>query len=130
MIKRNRSPNRGGHGMRAPSGLRSVKSPDMWPRRLFVALAVSASSGQAGTLYNIKELRDSYDFIIAGGGTAGLTVADRLSEAFPNRKCFATASVHLPLPQYISFAYDCDLLQPLQARFWSLNMALFSLRQG
>lgn len=29
------------------------------------------------------ELRESYHFIVAGGGTAGLTVADRLSEAFP-----------------------------------------------
>ncbi|EMR67908.1 putative alcohol oxidase protein [Eutypa lata UCREL1] len=33
----------------------------------------------------ITELRDSYDLIIAGGGTTGLTVADRLSAAFPNR---------------------------------------------
>ncbi|KAK6855186.1 choline dehydrogenase [Apiospora arundinis] len=31
------------------------------------------------------ELRKEYDFIIAGGGTAGLTVADRLTAAFPNR---------------------------------------------
>jgi hypothetical protein len=29
------------------------------------------------------ELLENYDFVIAGGGTAGLTVADRLSEAFP-----------------------------------------------
>jgi hypothetical protein len=34
----------------------------------------------------ISQLRDSYDFIIAGGGTSGLTVADRLSAAFPHSK--------------------------------------------
>jgi len=35
----------------------------------------------------ISHLRTGgYDFIIAGGGTSGLTVADRLSEAFPQSK--------------------------------------------
>ena len=33
----------------------------------------------------VEELRDSYDFVVVGGGTSGLTVADRLSEAFPER---------------------------------------------
>lgn len=32
-----------------------------------------------------SQLADQYDFIIAGGGTSGLTVADRLTAAFPDR---------------------------------------------
>lgn len=31
----------------------------------------------------VSELRDEYDFVVIGGGTTGLTVADRVSAAFP-----------------------------------------------
>ncbi|KAH7371386.1 GMC oxidoreductase-like protein [Pyrenochaeta sp. MPI-SDFR-AT-0127] len=32
-----------------------------------------------------SQLRENYDFIVAGGGTTGLTIADRLTEAFPKK---------------------------------------------
>lgn len=45
-------------------------------------------SATSHTIRNVKrqasQLLDSYDFVIAGGGTSGLTVADRLTEAFPD----------------------------------------------
>ena len=34
----------------------------------------------AQTLSQVSDLRQSYDYIIVGGGTSGLTVGDRLSE--------------------------------------------------
>lgn len=53
------------------------------PAVLFAALAGAASASQHMVVRRqVSELRDSYDFVIAGGGTSGLTVADRLSEAF------------------------------------------------
>ena len=40
-----------------------------------------------------SQLRSKYDFVIVGGGTSGLTVADRLSQAFPKSK----SSAHIRL---------------------------------
>jgi choline dehydrogenase len=47
---------------------------------------IAAALPQANAKRQISKLRDNYDFIVAGGGTTGLTIADRLSEAFPNSK--------------------------------------------
>lgn len=62
--------------------------------RIFRTLSIGAGvfsiaealPGRAQTLAErqITDLReDGYDFVIIGGGTAGLTVADRISAAFP-----------------------------------------------
>lgn len=41
------------------------------------------SRAQSFARRQVTELRDEYDFVIIGGGTAGLTVAHRVSAAFP-----------------------------------------------
>ncbi|KXX77652.1 Oxygen-dependent choline dehydrogenase [Madurella mycetomatis] len=53
---------------------------------ILACFANAASALPAASIRRqVSQLRSNYDFIIAGGGTSGLTVADRLTEAFPNR---------------------------------------------
>lgn len=45
-----------------------------------VSAAVPRGIHRARVLKEPGELEESYDYVIVGGGTAGLTVADRLTE--------------------------------------------------
>lgn len=46
-----------------------------------IAAGLPAHAVSATIIERQDELLDEYDYIVAGGGTAGLTVADRLTES-------------------------------------------------
>ncbi len=51
------------------------------------ALASAATVPPHSTVKRqVTQLRNKYDFVVVGGGTTGLTVADRLTAAFPKSK--------------------------------------------
>lgn len=64
----------------------------MKPRRILLTLATVELAISQQVKGAFPDLRDAYDFVIVGGGTAGLTVADRLTEAFPSSKSLAECS--------------------------------------
>lgn len=47
---------------------------------LVLALSFSNLAHSGGIVQDANGLADSYDYVIVGGGTAGLTLGDRLSE--------------------------------------------------
>jgi hypothetical protein len=47
---------------------------------VLLLFALGAVAQEARIIGRDSSLRDCYDFVIIGGGTSGLTVADRLTE--------------------------------------------------
>jgi len=74
-----------------------MRSPNLLLTSLFAVLQLtSAAQGATSSVkHQHAQLLDTYDFVIAGGGTAGLTVGDRLTEAFPDSSLSPISSFYL-----------------------------------
>ncbi|KAK3395255.1 hypothetical protein B0H63DRAFT_369427, partial [Podospora didyma] len=94
-------------------------------RAIAVSLSVAGTSAlpyHASLKRQASELRPNYDFIIAGGGTSGLTVADRLSKAFPKKSVLV---VEYGAIEYAPGVFDPPTLwtqsDPNAVSRWSFN---------
>ncbi|KAK4238678.1 GMC oxidoreductase [Achaetomium macrosporum] len=88
-----------------------------------LAALAGASPVQHGSLKRqVSQLRDKYDFVVVGGGTSGLTVADRLSAAFPAKTVLVIeyGDVHFA-PGVFDPPTDWITPAPDSAPAWSLT---------
>lgn len=92
----------------------AYKFEDMLRCVLFLQFALLVVAHNARIIGRDASLSSSYDFVIIGGGTSGLTVADRLTEN-PN-SLFLLLNCQLRLQ-----LLTCS---PKQRPSWLLNMAL------
>ena len=60
-----------------------MKALPIWASIISSVVEGLPSRAQSFARGQVTELRDEYDFVIIGGGTAGLTVAHRVSAAIP-----------------------------------------------
>lgn len=56
-----------------------------------LAMSVPQYVGHSKILRQVEDVQDEYDYIVVGGGTAGLTVANRLTESGERKSAFDNA---------------------------------------
>jgi hypothetical protein len=81
------------------------------------------------------ELLDSYDFVVAGGGTSGLTVADRLSKALPNStpalfRAFPVTANHSSQRRSLSLSMVRSNMHEVFSIHQTLFLEALALHQG
>ncbi|KAK3364531.1 hypothetical protein B0T25DRAFT_628171 [Lasiosphaeria hispida] len=77
----------------------------------------AAPHAHASVKREASKLGESYDFIVAGGGTSGLTVADRLTEAFPDKTVLVV--------EYGDIEYAAGIFDP-PTTLWNGSLGLGS----